>query len=175
MVTVTTDIDAATLLVALIAIGISGAAAIFSWQSAQAAKRSAKAAETSATAADRSAAVAERDEQRQLEEAEANAVRWRPERLGDAKMKFWNVGTGRTTRAPCTRAMASRSAQAVGRWLRPATSRSTSHGGTALTGRCAIGPTGSSRTAPRAARNCWSTARTPYRSSSSSAPAAYFS
>ncbi len=94
MVTVTTDIDAATLLVALIAIGISGAAAIFSWQSAQAAKRSAKAAETSATAADRSAAVAERDEQRQLEEAEANAVRWRPERLGDAKMKFWNVGTG---------------------------------------------------------------------------------
>jgi hypothetical protein len=87
-----TDIDAASLLVAALALAVSGLAEYFSWRSSDAARRSAIAAETSATAADRSTAVAEREEQRQLQKAEKTAVRWRPEPVGATKMKYWNDG-----------------------------------------------------------------------------------
>ncbi len=72
---------------ALLALIVSFAAFLYS-------RRATLAAEESAAAARRAAAVAERQEQRDLEDAERRAVRWRPERLGTASVKLWNDGDG---------------------------------------------------------------------------------
>lgn len=84
---VTTDLDAASFLLASLAFLLSVGAMVYT-------RRATKAAERSADAAARSAVVAEREEQRQLHDAEDQAVRWRPERLGNGAVKFWNEGTG---------------------------------------------------------------------------------
>jgi hypothetical protein len=91
---VTTDIDAASFLVALLALALSGGAIYYSRRATKASERSAKASECSAEAASRSAGVAEREEQRQAREAEERAVRWKPEAVGTATVRFVNIGDG---------------------------------------------------------------------------------
>lgn len=72
---------------AVVAVAISIIALLY-------ARSSSKAAADAAEAAKRSADVAERDERRQLEDAEQNAVHWKVERLGNAAVKLWNIGDG---------------------------------------------------------------------------------
>jgi len=68
--TVTTDLDAATFLLAVLAFLLSVGAILYT-------RRATRASEQSAEASSRSAAVAERAEQREVEEAAERAVRWR--------------------------------------------------------------------------------------------------
>ncbi|TYP82017.1 hypothetical protein [Blastococcus xanthinilyticus] len=78
-------IDAATFLVAILALIISLVALYY-------ARRATVANEDAAIAAGRQADVAERAEQQARAEAEANAVRWRVDRLGTAAIKLNNDG-----------------------------------------------------------------------------------
>jgi hypothetical protein len=96
-----TDLDAATFLVAVLALLVSVGAVLYNRRGTHAAERSAKASEQSAEAASRSAeaasrsaAVAEREERRQLEEAALRAVRWEVLRVGSAVLSLVNRGDG---------------------------------------------------------------------------------
>jgi hypothetical protein len=87
-----TDLDAATFLVALLALLVSAGAIFYTHRATKAAERSAKAAELSADAAARTAAVDERQEQRALADAEARAVRWRVTPMSTAAVHLTNDG-----------------------------------------------------------------------------------
>jgi hypothetical protein len=82
---VTTDLEAASFLLALLAFLLSVGAIVYT-------RRATRAAERSAEASSRSAAVAEREEQRQLEETEARAVVWVVKRTGSAALRLTNAG-----------------------------------------------------------------------------------
>jgi cell division protein FtsL len=80
-----TTLDAATLLVAILALVMSLVALYY-------ARRAAVANEDAAVATERQADVAERAEEQARMEAEANAVRWRVNRLGTAALQLSNDG-----------------------------------------------------------------------------------
>ncbi len=94
MAGVTTNLDAASLFVALLALVLSGGAIYYSRRATKASERSARASELSADAASRSAGVAEREEQRRGREAEERAVRWHPEAISTAMVRLRNTGEG---------------------------------------------------------------------------------
>jgi type II secretory pathway pseudopilin PulG len=80
-----TDLDAAAFLVAILALVLSGVALYYS-------RRATRASEQQALAAMTATAVAEREEQRQLADAEARAVRWTVSVVGTAAIRLTNVG-----------------------------------------------------------------------------------
>jgi hypothetical protein len=81
-----TDLDAATFLIAILALVISLVALYY-------ARRATVANEKAATATQLQAEVAERAEERSREDAEANAVRWRIDPEGTASVRLFNDGT----------------------------------------------------------------------------------